>query len=76
MDQEATVPHTVPCGKGIAAFERVMRELGLEVPTKHAYIYEDSDGYSDGDADEAESVPVPVRSSLRWPCSRTCRIRS
>ena len=69
VDQEATVPHTVPCGEGTAAFERVMRQLGLEVPTEHANAaYNDSDSYSDGDDeddDDDDDDSAPVRKTAR-----------
>ena len=68
MDQEATAPHTVPCGEGTAAFEQVLQQLGLEVPTEHASAaYNDSDSYSDGDDkdDDDDDDDAPVSKTAR-----------
>ena len=54
VDQEATVPHTVPCGEGRAAFELVLERLGLEVPAglpDADFIYDDDASHSDGDGE-------------------------
>jgi hypothetical protein len=76
VDQEATVPHTVPCGEGTAAFEGVMRELGLEVPTGNDdHDYDDPDSYSDGDdADADDDDDDDDDSSAR--ASKTARLAS
>ena len=70
------MPHTVPCGEGTAAFEGVMRELGLEVPTGNDdHDYDDPDSYSDGDdADADDDDDDDDDSSAR--ASKTARLAS